>query len=421
MKLTKLTVSPLNYRSYKSNYKTMRIASLTGVALVCLGSLPIHSFAQDKPTPVRPDYKIGIGDILTILVLEDAKISGEQVVTSDGKISFTFLGSIKVEGRTVESVRQQIAKALKDGKLYRNPTVTVSVRPINKGQINVVGTGVKTPGRLPLLPDWRVLDAVTAAGGLGSNRYELFEITLIKTRKGVTYSIDPANLFSDKPDRSINYLLDEDDTLKVDLKKEELTQIQVIGDVRTPGPVISPRDGSIITVLNAVGGPNKTAKLSKSIINRNGKEISINLLGYDQAGWKAPQTLEPGDKLIIPENKDFYTITGENANPGRIPYPEDRVVTVSKAIKDVTGLSLGSVNLKKVVLTRTEKGDTEKYVIDLERILKKGINDEDMIVKPDDTIYLPAKSASNSNAFFEGIQKLSTVLGVFYVLRTLRK
>jgi protein involved in polysaccharide export with SLBB domain len=403
---------------YKRHARNFKIATLTGTALLCLGSLPIHSFAQDKPAPVRPDYKIGIGDILTITILEAPKIGGEQVVTSDGKVSLTFLGSIKVEGRTVESIRQEIVTEFKKRKLYKNPTVTVSVRPVNKAQINVVGTGIKSAGRLQLLSDWRVLDAITAAGGLGSSRYDLFEITLIKTRKAITYSIDPAKLYSDTPDKSINYLLDEDDTLKVDLKEETKTQVQVYGAVRNQGPLLSPRDGSIITVLNAAGPLPKEARLSHSILKRKGKETVINLSGYAQPGWKAPIVLEPGDELIIPENKDFYTLTGDNVQLGRTLYPDDRTLTLSQVIRE-SGVPLGSIDLKKVTLTRLEKGETEKYTIDVDKIIKKGIKDDDMEIKPDDSIYLPAHP-QQKRGIFEIAQNLSAILGVFYFFRNVK-
>jgi protein involved in polysaccharide export with SLBB domain len=408
-------------RSYPVT-KRLKIATLSGLALVCLGSLPLHTYAQDKPTPIRPDYKINIGDELTIIVLEESKISGQQVVTSDGKISFTYLGAIKVEGRTVESVRTEIATQLKKKKLFRNPTVSVSVRPANKAQINVVGTGIKSAGRLPLVSDWRVLDAITAAGGLGSSRYDLYEITLIKPRKNLTYRIDPAKLYADKPDQSINYLLDEDDTLKVDLKEESLTQVTVSGAVRNPSPVLLPRDGSIITVLNAVGGPipreqTREARLTKAFIRRKGKEITIDLSGYAQPGWKTPEVLQPGDELIIPENKDFYTIAGESVASNRILYPDGRTLTLAKAIKE-SGVPLGAIELKKIVLTRTEKGETEKFTIDMDKVIKKGIDDDDMILKPDDSIYLPGHVQKRS--FFDNLQGVSAALGVFFFLRNLK-
>jgi protein involved in polysaccharide export with SLBB domain len=403
---------------HKRHARNFKIATLTGAALLCLGSLPIYSFAQDKPAPVRPDYKISIGDVLTISIIEAPKIGGEQVVTSDGKISLTFLGSIKVEGRTVESIRQEVASELKKRRLYKNPTVTVSVRPTNKAQINVVGTGIKSAGRLPLLPDWRVLDALTAAGGLGSSRYDLFEITLIKTRKGITYSIDPAKLYADNPDKSINYLLDEDDMLKVDLKEETKTQVQVYGAVRNQGPLLCPRDGSIITVLNAAGPIPKEARLSHSILKRKDKQTTLNLSGYAQAGWKAPVVLEPGDELIIPENKDFYTVTGESVPLGRVLYPDDRILTLSKVIRE-SGVPLNSIDLKKVTLTRIEKGETEKYTIDVDKIIKKGIEDDDMVIKPDDSIYLPAHPAGKRD-IFNIAQSLSGILGVFYFFRNVK-
>jgi protein involved in polysaccharide export with SLBB domain len=287
----------------------------------------------------------------------------------------------------------------------------------------VIGTGIKNSGRFQLLPDWHVLDAITFAGGLGSTRYELFEITLIKTRKGTTYSIDPAKLFSDTPDRSINYLLDEDDTIKIDVKEETKTQVTVIGAVRNPTAVLCPRDGSILTVLSAVGGPIsreplREARLTHAVITRDGKSIPIDLSGYAQPGWKAPEILKPGDTLLIPENKDFYTLSGDNIASNRLLYPDGRTLKLSTVIKE-SGGALSMMDLKKVVLTRTEKGETEKYTVDVDKIIKKGIDDDDMVIKPDDSIYLPSRPAPKQGLY--GIaQNLSAALGIFYFFKNIR-
>jgi polysaccharide export outer membrane protein len=70
---------------------------------------------------------IGVFDQLAINVFQVESLSGEFKVDSSGKIDYPLIGSIQAQGRTVEELREQIAKGLGE-KYLRSPNVSVQIK-----------------------------------------------------------------------------------------------------------------------------------------------------------------------------------------------------------------------------------------------------------------------------------------------------
>src|SRR5438132_621431 len=82
------------------------------------------------------DYKIRPLDVLIVNVFDEPKLSGELRVSATGEISFYLLGNIKVAGRTVSEVQEQLKKQLGDDYLV-DPQVIVQVKEHMKRKVNV--------------------------------------------------------------------------------------------------------------------------------------------------------------------------------------------------------------------------------------------------------------------------------------------
>ena len=111
-------------------------------------------------------------------------------------------------------------------------------------------------------------------------------------------------------------------------KEPAQTTVQVLGQVAKPGPMTWPRDGSIITVLQGAGGPTPLARLSQVTIERDSKNIMVDMRNYQKNGFEPSERLVPGDKLIVPENKQEYYVFGPVSRAGTQLYPDDRKLTV---------------------------------------------------------------------------------------------
>jgi len=84
-------------------------------------------------------------------------------------------------------------------------------------------------------------------------------------------------------------------------------------------------------------------------------------------------------------------LTGAVRGQGAQEIPSDEVFTVSKAIMRAGGLS-EYANKRKVRLTRKSKdGKSETTFVDLVEVLEKGKVEKDVVVEPEDQIYIPEK------------------------------
>jgi polysaccharide export outer membrane protein len=136
------------------------------------------------------------------------------------------------------------------------------------------------------------------------------------------------------------------------------------------------------------------------IVRQDGK-ITLEMVGEMKVTGLTPPELEKellkvyGSQLVDKEVTvtvlgavfEVY-VTGSVLKPGKIT--SDRVETPLEAIIEA-GLDHNKANLKKVVVVReAENGQTEKFVLNLDDVLK-GRSTKPFILKPLDKIYVPEK------------------------------
>ena len=82
-------------------------------------------------------YIIGDDDVLAVSVWNEANISKEIPVRSDGKISLPLVGEVLAAGRTPPQLEQEIATRLRG--FITDPQVTVIVEQMNSQKFNIFG------------------------------------------------------------------------------------------------------------------------------------------------------------------------------------------------------------------------------------------------------------------------------------------
>lgn len=116
-----------------------------------------------KAAQVSGDYLIGPGDLLGIEVWKEPSLTRTVMVLPDGKIVFPLIGELTAGGKSVESLKKEIARRI---EVYVPDTVlTLEVRQMNSLFIYVLGR-VNNPGRPQLTGNVNVLQALAMAGGL---------------------------------------------------------------------------------------------------------------------------------------------------------------------------------------------------------------------------------------------------------------
>lgn len=372
-----------------------RLCVMGFVGLCCIGpvwsqtSTPQTLPATSTTDPQSNQYKVAPDDLLSITVQGQPDLSRKVQVLQDGTIDLPSAGQIKVVGLTIGQLKQEVTRRL--AKTLVRPQVNVNVEGRQVKLANVVGS-VKTPGRIPLREGYRLLD-VLAAAGIESDRFEFYRASLFQDRTKQTIPIDLQKLIGEK-DPAANLPVEENDTITVTTVDVAEQTVQVIGQVNKPGPVLLPRNGSIVDVMQSAGGPATGARLSQvTLERRDGQRTIIDMRDYQKTGFETKETLRAGDRLIVPENKLRFNVYGAVGRPGELPYPDDRKLTVFSAIAYAGGQTNGA-ELKKTRLTRVNPDGTAKSseVVNVDKMLKTGDLNGDVPVEPGDSIYVPAST-----------------------------
>ena len=125
---------------------------------------------------------------------ETAALTATQTVDEGGMVNIPYIGKVKVSGLDSDRAQQIIESRLISGKIYTNPTITISVQTSTRF-VNVTGE-VKGSGRVPYTADLTVMSSIAAASGFNDfadrKRVKLTrngKVQVLDTRK---FAIDPS-------------------------------------------------------------------------------------------------------------------------------------------------------------------------------------------------------------------------------------
>lgn len=148
------------------------IVKMLGLAAVALSALTLGGCASapagnGQMAPVAtPDYLIGPGDSVNIIVWRNPEVSMSVPVRPDGKITTPLVEDLPASGKTSTELARDIEKAL--AKFIQQPVVTVIVTGFvgtYGEQIRVIGQAAK-PQALPYRRDMSLMDVLIAVGGV---------------------------------------------------------------------------------------------------------------------------------------------------------------------------------------------------------------------------------------------------------------
>lgn len=125
----------------------------------------LENAPQSATTITNPQgytYLLQQGDAIAIQVFDEPDLTLDTVVGASGSINYSYLGDIRVAGKSPADLEQHIAALLQDGYLV-NPSVNVTVLEYRPFYIN---GEVRTPGSYPYEPGLTIDRAVALAGGL---------------------------------------------------------------------------------------------------------------------------------------------------------------------------------------------------------------------------------------------------------------
>lgn len=124
------------------------------------------------------EYILGAGDVISVTVFNEEDMSVPKIrVPKVGKVTFPFIGDVKVLGLTVRKLKKVLVKRLKNGYL-KKPQLVINIIEYRPFFIN---GEVRSPGGYPYVEGLTIRKAIALAGGL-TDRASIKKIGLVEEK-----------------------------------------------------------------------------------------------------------------------------------------------------------------------------------------------------------------------------------------------
>jgi polysaccharide export outer membrane protein len=237
---------------------------------------------------VDANFKLGIGDTVSMEQVGRENSEVRATVSGDGKIVLPLIGEVNALGLTTSQLATTIQDDLKKGGFYSDPVVHVSVIGVASSYVTVFGD-VGVPGLMPLERTYHLSDIVARIGvhsGEGSGTIVLTHADGKSKRYTLEDIATGANGEGDP-------LLQAGDKIYVPSQASEL--IFVNGQVRAPGSVPLAKNMTIRDAIARCGGLTEMGSDKKLKLFRKDVEIKpVNLETPLQSG----DILQIGERLF---------------------------------------------------------------------------------------------------------------------------
>ena len=241
--------SEVEDRAHEQGDKSFYVKQITPGIIAGLARDQAVAAAQRQGDPRKADlatydYRIAPLDVLAVTVWDHPELTSPAgqyqnleanglPVYSDGTMFYPFVGFLKVAGKTVVEVQQDLTRALRG--VIKSPQVSVRVVAFRGKRVEITGE-VKNPQTLPITDiPIRVSDAVVKAGGFIPESSPNF-VTL--TRNGKAYQLDLMSFYEDG-DVKQNWMLVDGDVVHVGHISR--SSVYVFGEVKQMGTRPMPR------------------------------------------------------------------------------------------------------------------------------------------------------------------------------------
>ena len=301
-------------------------------------------FSRTAPAPSfsADDYRVGPRDQLLIRVWGEEELQTTEEVSSQGTISFFFLGDVKVSGLTANEIRNKVARQLVSQGYFNNPLVIVQIKEYRSKEVQIHGA-VRNPGIYYLDSNYTtLLRLISLAGGPAEKR----GTTAYVWRDGINHVLqnqDPEAMSAKEPeveepgddsefqipevlagvDRievDLHRLMDQGDisgdvvihpgdfVLILTIASQEVQKnfIWVEGQVKSPSQIEYRRGMTALQAVIQAGGVTDTSSPNRTIITRIEEDGSITTVRIRlkdiSRGRKSDVPLQPGDRIMVPES-----------------------------------------------------------------------------------------------------------------------
>lgn len=231
---------PVTESAQKSVAQDINIIRLDATNIASFSS-PAHvAGATNLPGSRGWEYRVGVGDILNIIVFDHPELtlpagtqrSAEEsglLVQADGSFFYPYIGQVKARGQTIAAIRDEVATRL--AAIIPAPQIDVRIAAFNSQNVVVSGE-VGAPGKHALTTTpLTLVEAINASGGLKESADPR---RLTVQRKGSIYKVDYEGFLTSGLSKN-NPVLRSGDIISVPRRKAE--EAFILGQVKKPAAI----------------------------------------------------------------------------------------------------------------------------------------------------------------------------------------
>lgn len=252
---------------------------LAALLLALLGAGPVAQAQQAAPSAAGPakavpaEYRLGAGDVVRIVVFQNADLTLETRITEAGVVSYPLLGVVSLGGLSVTEAERRIADGLRNGNFVKSPQVTLVVLQVRGNQVSVLGQ-VNRPGRYPLeVADMRLSEVLAMAGGTAPNGADVLVVTGTRNGQPFRQEVDFPTLFA-PGQAGKDFLMANGDTVWV----ERQPIVYIYGEVQRPGPMRLEREMTLLQALATGGGLTQRGTDKGIRVHRKGADGKVQVV-----------------------------------------------------------------------------------------------------------------------------------------------
>jgi polysaccharide biosynthesis/export protein len=112
--------------------------------------------------PAKRDIYLGDGDLISVRLFANSDYAPTVRVGLDGLVELPLIGSIQVQGLTLNQAQDLIAEKLTSAGMFRDPQVSIQIMESPNQVCTVIG---ELHGVVPILGERRLYDVLAAVGG----------------------------------------------------------------------------------------------------------------------------------------------------------------------------------------------------------------------------------------------------------------
>lgn len=264
--------------------------------------------ASSLPSGGGWNYRVGAGDILSIIVFDHPELtlpagpqrSAEESgfrVQSDGTFFYPFVGQLQARGRPLEQIREDLTERLSE--FIPDPQLEVRVAAFNSQAIVVTGE-VENPNRQSITTvPLSLVAAISQAGGT-TDRADTRAVNVM--RGGQRHVVDLEGFFTAAITHN-NPLLRDGDVVHVPRRRAQ--EAYLLGEVREPAAIdLSEEPITLTQAITRRGGLQNVRADARGIFvfRQHGAVMRVFQLETDRPEGLLLGTrfvLEPGDVVYV--------------------------------------------------------------------------------------------------------------------------